>query len=89
DTAITEFVGSGPFRFVTAEYQPGVKAVYEKFTDYAPRNEPASWLAGGKVVKVDRVEWLSMPDAQTAINAIQSGEIDYIEAPPVDLLPLV
>lgn len=30
-----------------------------------------------------------MPDAQTAINAIQSGEIDYIEAPPVDLLPLV
>ncbi|MGP4688690.1 ABC transporter substrate-binding protein [Agrobacterium pusense] len=89
DTAITEFVGSGPFRFVTAEYQPGVKAVYEKFTDYVPRNEPASWLAGGKVVKVDRVEWLSMPDAQTAINAIQSGEIDYIEAPPVDLLPLV
>lgn len=89
DTAITEIVGSGPFRFVQEEYQPGVKAVYEKFADYVPRSEPASALAGGKVVKVDRVEWVTMPDAQTAINAIQSGEIDYLESPPVDLLPLV
>lgn len=89
DTAITEFVGSGPFRFVTEEYQPGVKAVYEKFADYVPRSEAPSWLAGGKVVKVDRVEWVAMPDPQTAINAIQSGEIDYLESPPIDLLPLV
>lgn len=89
DTAITEIIGSGPFKFVQAEYQPGIKAVYEKFNDYIPRSEPANGLSGGKVVKVDRVEWISMPDAQTAINAIQSAEIDYLEAPPVDLLPLV
>ncbi|MGF9564817.1 ABC transporter substrate-binding protein [Neorhizobium sp. JUb45] len=89
DTAITEFIGSGPFKFVTEEYQPGVKSVYEKFADYVPRSEAPSWLAGGKVVKVDRVEWTAMPDPQTAMNAIQSGEIDYLEAPPIDLLPLV
>ncbi|MCX8995811.1 ABC transporter substrate-binding protein [Rhizobiaceae bacterium BDR2-2] len=89
DTAVTEIIGSGPFRFVQEEYQPGVKAVYEKFEDYVPRSEPASWLSGGKVVKVDRVEWITMPDAQTALNAIQSGEIDYVESPPVDLLPLI
>lgn len=89
DTAITEHIGSGPFKFVESEYQPGVKAVYEKFADYIPRTEPADWFSGGKVVKVDRVEWVSMPDAQTAINALQSGEIDYMETPPVDLLPLL
>ncbi|WP_206612797.1 ABC transporter substrate-binding protein [Paenirhodobacter populi] len=89
DTAITEHIGSGPFRFVEEEYQPGAKAVYEKFADYVPRSEAPSGLAGGKVVKVDRVEWLSMPDAQTAINAISSGEIDYLESPAIDLLPLV
>lgn len=89
DTAITEIIGSGPFKFVKEEYQPGVKSVYEKFTDYVPRAEAPSGLAGGKVVKVDRVEWISMPDAQTAVNAIQSGEIDYLETPSVDLLPLV
>src|SRR6266478_5789811 len=79
----------GPFKFVQAEFQPGVKAVYEKNTDYVPRKEPASWTAGGKVVKVDRVEWITMPDAQTAVNALQSGDIDFLEITPFDLLPVL
>src|SRR3977135_3629369 len=82
-----EQIGSGPFKFVAAEFQPGVKAVYEKNTDYVPRKEPASWTSGGKVVKVDRVEWITMADAQTAVNALQSGDIDFMENPPFDLLP--
>ena len=86
---IKEQVGSGPFKFVQAEFQPGVKAVYEKNADYVPRKEPPSWTAGGKVVKVDRVEWITMPDAQTAVNALQSGDIDFMENPSFDLLPLV
>ncbi|MGH6708954.1 MAG: ABC transporter substrate-binding protein [Bradyrhizobium sp.] len=84
-----EQIGSGPFKFVTADFQPGVKAVYEKNADYVPRKEPASWTAGGKVVKVDRVEWITMPDAQTAVNALQSGDIDFIENPSFDLLPVL
>ena len=84
-----EQIGSGPFKFVQAEFQPGVKAVYEKNTDYVPRKEPPSWTAGGKVVKVDRVEWITMPDAQTAVNALQSGDIDFMENPSFDLLPVL
>jgi len=87
--AIPEQIGSGPFKFVQAEFQPGVKAVYEKNKDYVPRSEPASWAAGGKVVKVDRVEWVTMPDAQTAVNALQSGDIDFMENGPYDLLPIL
>jgi peptide/nickel transport system substrate-binding protein len=86
---IKEQIGSGPFKFVQAEFQPGVKAVYEKNTDYVPRKEPPSWTAGGKVVKVDRVEWITMADAQTAVNALQSGDIDFMENPSFDLLPLL
>jgi peptide/nickel transport system substrate-binding protein len=86
---IAEQIGSGPFKFVKAEFQPGVKAVYEKNTDYIPRKEPASWTSGGKFVKVDRVEWITMPDAQTAVNALQSGDLDFIEDPPWDLLPVL
>jgi peptide/nickel transport system substrate-binding protein len=84
---IKEQIGSGPFKFVQAEFQPGVKAVYEKNKDYVPRKEPANWTSGGKVVKVDRVEWVTMADAQTAVNALQSGDIDFMEAPSFDLLP--
>src|SRR5882757_11576258 len=89
DKPIPEQIGSGPFKFVQAEFQPGVKAVYEKNTDYVPRSEPPSWTSGGKVVKVDRVEWITMPDPQTAMNAIQSGDIDFIETPLFDLLPVL
>src|SRR5271165_6504183 len=84
---IAEQIGSGPFKFISSEFQPGVKAVYEKNTDYVPRKEPPSWAAGAKVVKVDRVEWITMPDSQTAVNALQAGDIDFLEVPPYELLP--
>ena len=62
---ISEYVGSGPFVFERDQWQPGVKAVFTRFKDYKPRSEPPSWAAGGKVAKVDRVEWDWIPDAQT------------------------
>ncbi|MDB5773958.1 MAG: transporter substrate-binding protein [Herbaspirillum sp.] len=86
---IKETIGSGPFRFVNAEYRPGVQAMFEKFKDYVPRREPASGLAGGKVVKVDRVKWLSISDPMTAVNALLNNEIDVLEDLPEDLLPMV
>ncbi|HZT88221.1 MAG TPA: ABC transporter substrate-binding protein [Stellaceae bacterium] len=84
---VTEMVGSGPFKFVKEEFQPGNKAVYVKNTDYVPRKEPPSWASGGKVVKVDRVEWLNIPDAATKVAALNAGEADWWENPPLDLLP--
>jgi peptide/nickel transport system substrate-binding protein len=89
DKQIPEQIGSGPFKFVKAEFQPGVKAVYEKNRDYIPRKEAPSWTAGGKIAKVDRVEWITMPDAQTAVNALQSGDIDFLELTPFDLVPML
>lgn len=86
---ITDYTGSGPFVFRKDLWKPGAIAVYEKFKGYKPRSEPPSWAAGGKVAKVDRVEWISMPDHQTAVNALISGEIDLMEAPPHDLLPVL
>jgi peptide/nickel transport system substrate-binding protein len=86
---ISDFIGSGPFVLKKDEWKPGDKIVFTKFDKYKPRSEPASALAGGKVVNVDRVEWLAISDAQQAMNALSAGEIDYMEQPPHDLLPLV
>jgi peptide/nickel transport system substrate-binding protein len=66
---IKEQIGSGPFKFMQVEFQPGVKAVYEKNKGYVPRKEPPSWTAGGKVVKVDRVEWI-IPWAYLAFTSL-------------------
>jgi peptide/nickel transport system substrate-binding protein len=87
-TQITETIGSGPFKFVKEEWVPGNKAVFVKNADYVPRKEPPSFAAGGKVAKIDRVEWLYIPDAATAAAALNAGEADWFEQPPADLLPL-
>ena len=89
NTQVEEVIGSGPFRFVREEWQPGNRVVYERFEDYVPRDEPASYAAGGKVAKVDRVEWHYIPDSATATQALLAGEVDYYEEPPVDLLPML
>ena len=79
-----EVVGSGPFKFVKDEWVPGSKAVYVKNTDYVPRKEPSSWASGGKVVKIDRLEWIIIPDTATAAAALEKGEVDWWEVPPSD-----
>jgi peptide/nickel transport system substrate-binding protein len=63
--------------------------VFEKFADYVPRQEPNSWLAGGKRMLVDRIEWIVMPDPATASATLQNGEVDWVETPIADLVPLL
>jgi peptide/nickel transport system substrate-binding protein len=86
---ISDTTGSGPFIFKKDEWKPGEKVVYVRNPDYRSRAEPPSGLAGAKVAKLDRIEWVSIPDNQTAINALISGEVDMIEAPAHDLLPVL
>ncbi len=86
---IREAVGSGPFRFLPDEWVQGSSAAWAKFEGYVPRDEPADGLAGGKVVHVGRVEWRAIPDAATAVVAVQTGQMDWLEAASPDLLPLV
>ena len=85
---VPEAIGSGPFKFVKEEWQPGNKAVFVKNPDYVPRKEPPSFASGGKVAKVDRVEWLYIPDTATAAAALNAGEADWYEQPPADLVPV-
>ena len=86
---IDDATGSGPFKFVKSEWVPGNKVVYVKNTDYIPRKEAPSWASGGKVVKVDRVEWIYIPDSATAAAALNAGEVDWWEQMPPDLIPLL
>ena len=87
-TNITEAIGSGPYRFRREEWVPGSRVVYERYGDYAPRQEQPSMTSGGKVTHFDRVEWHIMPDPATASAALQAGEIDWWEQPTADLFPL-
>ncbi len=89
DEQIKDYTGSGPFIFKEDEWKPGDRTVFVKNPNYKARSEPSSWMAGSKAVNVDRVEWISIKDHQTAVNALLAGEIDYMESVPHDLLPLL
>jgi peptide/nickel transport system substrate-binding protein len=87
---ITEMVGSGPFRFKPDQHIAGARVGYERNPAYVPRPDGTpSFTAGPKIVHVDRVEWVVIPDSATAAAAMQSGEMDWWEAPSFDLLPLL
>ncbi|RUV40488.1 ABC transporter substrate-binding protein [Mesorhizobium sp. M1A.T.Ca.IN.004.03.1.1] len=82
---VTANIGSGPFKFNQELAKPGASFTYDRNEKYVPREEISDGLAGGKVVKVDRVIWDIITDEQTAFAALQSGEIDYIQVPSPDL----
>ncbi len=85
---VTEMIGSGPYRFLPGERLSGARVVYERFAAYVSRQDGAlGYTAGPKVAYFDRVQWLTMPDAATTAAALRTGEIDWWELPPWDLVP--
>jgi peptide/nickel transport system substrate-binding protein len=86
---VTEPIGSGPFRYIASERESGHRVVFEKFAGYIPRNEPPDGVAGARVVKVDRMEWILMPDSTTAANALVKNEVDFWEQVTPDLVAML
>lgn len=83
---IQDPVGSGPFIMLKDQWVAGSKVVYAKNAGYVPRAEPASGIAGGKRVNVERVEWLAIPDPATQVAALQRNEVDFLTSAPLDLV---
>ena len=87
---ITEMVGSGPYRFLPAEFSAGARSVYERFATYVPRPEGTlSYSSGPKVTHFDRVEWQSVGDAATAVAALLHGEVDWLDYVSTDQVPAI
>ena len=88
--AFTETVGSGPYRFLQSERVAGSRLVFERFRDYVPRKGGTPQMtAGPKVAHFDRIEWTIMQDTATAAAALQRGEIDWLQTPHTDLIPVL
>ncbi len=82
--AITQVIGSGPYRYLADERIPGRRVAYARHEAYVPRaGGTPSFLAGPKHAHFDRVEWLPMsPEAAHA--ALRDGRADWWESPPAD-----
>ena len=83
----TDFIGSGPFAFDS--WAPGNKVVLARFDGYNPRAEPKDGAAGARIVNVDFLEYLEVPDPATRVAALQTAQGDFSEAIPNDFLMLL
>ena len=87
---IPEAIGSGPFRYMAQERIPGARHVYARHEGYVPRGDgKPSFTAGPRTPYLDRIEFTVMPDPATAISALQTGAVDWVEQPMIDLLPML
>jgi len=73
----TEWIGTGPFKLV--EWKPDRHIKMVRFDDYQPRKEPASGYGGRKVVYVNELLWIPVPDAATRVAQIETGELDFAD----------
>ena len=84
DVGVDNIVGSGPYKL--ASWEPGFRVILERHETYTPRNEPHSNFAGAQTPYMDRLIFLEVPDAQTKIAGLKTGEWDIIDSGPPDAI---
>ena len=80
---VTEYVGTGPYRFV--EWIPNRHVKLARWDKYASRSEPASDYAGRRDPLVDEVIYYPVGNVATRIAGVQSGDYDIADAIHPDL----
>src|SRR5262249_15374690 len=74
---VTEYIGTGPYKFV--EWKPDSHIRMVRYDDYKPRPEPANGWGGRKTAYLDEIRWIPMPDVATRVAALESGEVDFAD----------
>jgi len=77
-----QYVGSGPYKF--SDWAPGYKITLERFGAYQPRSEVGSFVTGASVPYISKIEWLEVPDEETKIAGLETGEWDVVDGAAFD-----
>jgi len=77
-------VGTGAYKFV--EWLQGDKVVLERFTDFSARSEASTpgAYAGENIAYLDSITFLEIPDEETKIAGLQTGEWDVVDGAAFD-----
>ncbi|MGO4674405.1 ABC transporter substrate-binding protein [Bosea sp. 2YAB26] len=81
-TPLTEFVGTGPYKF--RERKPDQFVVLVKHDGYASRSEPASGYAGKREAKIDELRFIPVPSANTRVEGAIAGQYQFADQLPVE-----
>ena len=79
---IEELIGSGVYRL--SEWLKGVRVTVERFEGYVPADGPPDLYIGGTAGYLDRIIWYEIPDEDTKIAGLQTGEWDVVDGAAID-----
>ena len=82
DIGEANIIGSGPYKLKL--WEPGNRIVLERHEQYSPRSEPGSFLAGGSVPYLDEITWIEIPNEETKIAGLETGEWDLVDGAGLD-----
>src|SRR5687768_9148801 len=77
DQRVTEWVGTGPFKLT--EWKPDQHIRMTRFDDYKPLPGKQSGYGGAKIVHVDELRWIPVPDAASRAAQLESGDLDVAD----------
>lgn len=79
---LTAIVGTGPYKLV--EHKPDQYIQVAKFDGYVSRGEPSDGNAGARQQLVDEIRFVPVPDPNTRVEGLLSGQFDYADGLPVE-----
>lgn len=79
---LSAIVGTGPYQLV--EHLPDQYIQLARFDGYKPRSEPADGTAGERAALADELRFVPVPDANTRVEGLLSGQFDYADGLPVE-----
>ena len=79
---IDSVVGTGPYQLV--EHLPDQYIQLARFDDFVPRSEPADGGSGARAQVPDEIRFLPVPDPNTRVEGLLSGQYDFADALPTE-----
>ncbi|OLC15932.1 MAG: hypothetical protein AUH29_06560 [Candidatus Rokubacteria bacterium 13_1_40CM_69_27] len=74
---ISQFVGTGPYRFV--EHKPDRYIKLARFKDYVARSDGPEGFGGKRTAWVDEILFIPVPDVAVRLAGVETGEYHYAQ----------
>ncbi|MDA1189956.1 MAG: ABC transporter substrate-binding protein, partial [Chloroflexi bacterium] len=81
-TEVTDQTGSGPYKF--SKWDHGHQVILERFDGYVARSEPTDYFSGATTPYFDQLIWLEIPDEETKVAGLETGEWDVLDGAGLD-----
>ena len=77
---MTRFIGTGPY--MLHERRPDQWVILRRFDGYTARTDAPTGYGGKRTAYIDEIRYVPVPDPNTRVEGLLSGQFDYSESNP-------